>query len=158
MYDYFWWVLFIIKIMIMRYLKFLFKDIGFFFIYVMLVNGIKVCGVVSQGVSVFIEVGGIGVVVYSVLFLIFGENIIYLVFIIVIIGMVVFEIGLRVIILKAVDVVFYKCWKGFYMVMFIVVFVLGFVLLVMFGILSYQNSKIIVDVVVVELEWDSVAI
>ena len=122
------------------------------------VNGIKACGAASQGVSALTEVGGIGAAAYSVLFPIFGENTIYLASTIAIIGTAVLEIGLRVTIPKAVDAVLYKRWKGLHMAMSIAVFVLGFVLLATSGILSYQNSKTIVDAVVVEPERDSVAI
>ncbi|MCI5094472.1 MAG: hypothetical protein MRY86_26145, partial [Phaeodactylibacter sp.] len=142
----------------MKYLRSTPKDRAFFATYARLGKTIKSSGYFAQIVSALTEVSGIFAAALSVLYPILQELAIYPAAAVAIIGTAVLEIGLRVTIPQAVDAVLYKRWQGLHLAMSIAVFILGFVLLATSGILSYQNSKTVVDAVVVEPERDSLAI
>lgn len=142
----------------MKHLRSTPKDTGFFSVYARLAKSVKASGYFAQIVSALTEVGGIFAASLSVLHPIFGQVSIYPAAAIAIIGTAILEVGLRVTIPQAVDAVLYKRWQGLHLAMSIAVFVLGFVLLATSGVLSYKNSKTIVDSVVIEPERDSLKI
>ena len=142
----------------MKHLRSTPKDRAFFSTYARLGKTIKSSGYFAQVVSALTEVSGIFAAALSVLYPILQSLAIYPAAAVAIIGTAVLEIGLRVTIPQAVDAVLYKRWQGLHLAMSIAVFILGFVLLATSGILSYQNSKTVVDAVVVEPERDSLAI
>ncbi|MBV6655469.1 MAG: hypothetical protein KI786_16990, partial [Mameliella sp.] len=142
----------------MKYLRSTPSDHTFFSVYAKLSRLIKASGYFAQVVSALTEVSGIGAAAYSVLFPIFAENAIHISAAIATIGTVVLEVGLRVTIPQAVDAVLYKRWQGLHMAMSVSVFILGAVLLTTSGVLSYKNSKTVVDSVVTTPQRDSLAI
>lgn len=142
----------------MKHLRSTPKDRGFYDIYARLARSIKASGYFAQLVSALTEVGGLFAAALSILHPIFGPTAIYPSAAIALIGTAVLEVGLRVVIPQAVDAVLYKRWQGLHLAMSMAVFLLSFVLLASSGILSYQNSKTVVDTVVVEPERDSLAI
>lgn len=142
----------------MLYLRSNPKDHKFFSTYAKLAKSIRASGYFAQVVSALTEVGGIFAASLSVLHPIFGNNAVYPSAAVAVIGTAVLEIGLRVTIPQAVDAVLYKRWQGLHMAMSVSVFILGAVLLTTSGVLSYKNSRVVVDSVVVEPERDSLAI
>lgn len=143
----------------MKNLKSTPTDMVFFAVYAKLRRSLNISGYFAQVVSAMTEIGGIFAACLSVFAPILGtSSAIYPAAAAAIIGTAILEIGLRVTIPQAVDAVLYKRWQGLHLAMSIPVFILGFVLLATSGILSYQNSKTVVNAVLEEPERDSLAI
>ena len=134
------------------------NDMDFFAVYANLRRKIIASGYFAQVVSALTEVGGIFAASLSILLPIFGSHSVYIAAVIAVIGTAVLEIGLRVVAPQMIDAILYKRWQGLHLAMSISVFILGFVLLGTSGVLSYKNSKTVVDTMVEEPELDSLAI
>jgi hypothetical protein len=142
----------------MKHLRSTPNDHAFFSVYAKLAKSVKASGYFAQVVSALTEVGGIFAASLSILSPIFGQYAVYPSAAVAIIGTAVLEVGLRVTAPQCVDAVLYKRWQGLHMAMSIAVFVLGFVLLGTSGVLSYKNSRTVVDSVVTTPQRDSSAI
>ena len=104
------------------------------------------------------EIGGIFTAAVSALEPIAGQYSWYVAGAIALIATLVLEGGLRIMIPQAVDSFLYKRFQGLDLALTVIYVVLGIGLIATSGYLSFQNSKIIVDSVVVEPERDSLAI
>jgi hypothetical protein len=127
-------------------------------VYAKLAKSVKASGYFAQIVSALTEVGGIFAASLSILTPIFGQYAVYPSAAVAIIGTAVLEVGLRVTAPQAVDAILYRRWQGLHRAMTVSVFVLGAVLLTTSGILSYKNSKTVVDAVTITPQLDSMAV
>ncbi|MCI5093486.1 hypothetical protein [Phaeodactylibacter sp.] len=142
----------------MKHLRSTPKDHAFFSVYAKLAKSVKASGYFAQVVSAFTEVGGIFAASLSILTPIFGQYAVYPSAAIAVIGTAILEISLRVTAPQAVDAVLYRRWQGLHRAVTIFVFVLAAVLLTTSGVLSYKNSKIVVDAVTITPQLDSLAV
>ncbi|KGE85924.1 hypothetical protein IX84_25300 [Phaeodactylibacter xiamenensis] len=104
------------------------------------------------------EIGGIFTATVSAFEPIAGQYSWYVAGAIALIATFVLEGGLRIMIPQAVDSFLYKRFQGLDLALTVIYVVLGIGLMATSGYLSFVNSKIIVDSVVVEPERDSLAI
>lgn len=118
---------------------------GFFEVYAKLAKSIRASGIFAQVVSGLTEVGGIYTVAYSNLLPIFPSLAIYMAGGIALIGTAVIELGLRVLAPHTVDAVLYRRFGGLHLPMTISIWMLTVVLMATSGIISFRNSKVIVN-------------
>jgi len=118
---------------------------GFFEVYAKLAKSIRKSGVFSQVVSALTEIGGIYAAAYSALLPIFPTFAMYVAGAVAIIGTAVIEFGLRVLTPHTVDAILYKRFAGLHLPMTIAIWLLTAVLIATSGLLSFRNSKLIVN-------------
>ncbi len=104
------------------------------------------------------EIGGIFTSAHSALGPIAGKYTWYVAVAVALLATFILEGGLRITIPQAVDSFLHKRFKGLDLTLTVIYVALGFLLIATSGYLSFVNSKIIVDSVVVEPERDSLAI
>ena len=121
------------------------KNEGFFSTYINLIKTLKKAGYASQVVSALTEVGGIFAAAYMALLPIIPPLAIYVAAIIAVIGTAVIELGLRQLLPHSVDSILYKRFNGLHLAMTIFIWSCTFILLAASGVLSFQNSKTIVE-------------
>jgi len=118
---------------------------GFFEVYAKLSKSIRASGIFAQVVSGLTEVGGIYTVAYSNLLPIFPSLAMYMAGGIALIGTAVIELGLRVLAPHTVDAVLYRRFAGLHLPMTISIWLLTAILMATSGIISFSNSKVIVN-------------
>jgi hypothetical protein len=121
------------------------KDQRFFETYINLIKTLKKAGYASQVVSALTEIGGIFAAAYMALLPITPQFAIYFAAIIAVIGTAVIELGLRQLLPHSVDSILYKRFSGLHLPMTILIWVSVLILLAASGVLSFQNSKQIVE-------------
>ena len=134
------------------------KNKEFFSIYASLIANLKKAGYASQVVSGLTEVGGIFAAAYAALLPVIPALAIYAAVAIAIIGTAVIELGLRKVLPHTVDSILYGRWSGLYLPMSIFIWLSAIVLVGASGILSFQNSKNIVQEVTPDAVKDTTAI
>lgn len=129
----------------MKQIRNLPQDTGFFATYAKLSASIRRSGFAAQVVSALTEVGGIYAAAYSALMPLFPGQAMFLAGFVAAIGTAVIEIGLRVLTPHTVDAILYRRFGGLHLPMTIAIWLLTGALLATSGILSFQNSKVIVE-------------
>ena len=129
----------------MKQLKTLPQDQDFYAVYAILIVVICRIKTAAQVVSGFTEIGIIYTASLSVLLPLFPDLAFIAALIVAVLSTLVIEMGLRVFAPKAVDAILYKRYTSLHLSMTLVVWLLTIVLLATSGILSFKNSKIIVD-------------
>ena len=134
------------------------KEKRFFEIYANLIKTLKQSGYAAQIVSALTEVGGIYAAAYAALLPILPFYAMYLAAFIAILGTAVIELGLRKLLPHTVDSILYRRFKGLHLPITILIWVSAIILLASSGILSFKNSRTIVEQVTPDAERDSTAI
>jgi hypothetical protein len=134
------------------------KNEGFFSTYVNLIKTLKKAGYASQVVSALTEIGGIFAAAYIALLPVAPNLAIYIASVIAMIGTAVIELGLRQLLPHSVDSILYKRFSGLHLAMTVFIFSCTIVLLAASAVLSFQNSKTIVEQVTPNVEVDSLAL
>ncbi|MGH1433095.1 MAG: hypothetical protein ACRBG0_01410 [Lewinella sp.] len=129
----------------MKQLKTLPHDEEFFSVYAMLIRTIRRSKTAAQLVSAATEIGIIYTASLSALQPIFPDVAAVIALGVALLGTAVIEIGLRVLAPQSVDAVLYRRYAGLHLPMTIAVALLTIVLLGTSGLLSFKNSKVIVD-------------
>lgn len=129
----------------MKHLKTAPTNTIFFEVYAKLAKSIRSSGIFAQIVSALTEIGGIYAASYSALLPIFPAGAIYIAGVVALIGTAVIELGLRVLAPHSVDAILYRRFKGLHLPMTIAIWLLTIVLLATSGLLSFRNSKVIVN-------------
>ncbi len=121
------------------------KERAFFDVYARLARSIKASGLFAQIVSGLTEVGGIYAAAYTALLPVFPTLALYFAAAVAIIGTAIIELGLRVLAPQTVDAILYRRYKGLHLAMTISIWLLTAVLFTASGLLSFRNSKTIVN-------------
>jgi hypothetical protein len=129
----------------MKQQKTLPQDQEFFSVYAMLIRTISRSKTAAQLVSAATEIGIIYTASLSALQPIFPDVAAVIALGVALLGTAVIEIGLRVLAPQSVDAVLYHRYEGLHLPMTIAVALLTIVLLGTSGLLSFKNSKVIVD-------------
>ena len=136
----------------MKQLKTLPQDQEFFSVYAMLIRGIRRSKTAAQVVSAATEIGIIYTASLSALLPIFPDYAAAMALGVAILGTAVIELGLRLLAPQSVDAVLYRRYSGLHLPMTIVVVLLTLVLVSTSALLSFKNSKVIVNTFTPEAE------
>lgn len=134
------------------------KNREFFDVYATMIRTVRKSKTAAQLVSASTEIGIIYSAALSALAPIFLVWSSYLAIGIAILGTAVIEIGLRVMMPQTVDAILYKRFQGLHLPMTITVTVLSLALVVTSGVLSFNNSKIVVDQVTPIVDQQTTAV
>jgi len=129
----------------MKQLKTLPQNQEFYAVYAILIATICRIKTAAQVVSGFTEIGILYAAFLSVLLPLFPNVGFMMAVIIAVFSTLIIEMGLRVFAPKAVDAILYKRYTSMHLPMTILVCLITFVLLATSGVLSFKNSKVIVN-------------
>jgi hypothetical protein len=131
-------------------------NLNFFATYASMAVALRRSGWLAQVVSALTEIGGIYAAAYASLLPVVPQAALYGAATIAILGTAIIEIGLRVLAPHSVDAVLYKRYKGLHLAMTIAIWIMTVMLVSTSGVLSFRNSRTIVDQFTPEAEqWST---
>ncbi|MCR9102402.1 MAG: hypothetical protein NXI25_20775 [bacterium] len=142
----------------MKEIRSLPKDNKFFSSYAKMVVLVVIAGYIAQIISALTEVTGIYTLAYSSVLPIVPHYAIWFAGLLALLGTGLIEFGLRRLVPHCVDAVLFRRFKGMYLAMTVAIFPTAIVLLVSSAVLSFKNSKVIVEQVAPEAEQQTTAV
>lgn len=124
----------------------------------MMVVWVVIAGYIAQVISALTEITGIYTLAYSSASRIAPSYAIWFAGLLALLGTGLIEFGLRRLVPHCVDAVLFRRFKGMYLAMTVVIFPTTILLLASSGILSFKNSKVIVEQVAPEAEQQTTSV